>query len=217
MLYKCWDMIRQVFPNSNILCGQTDALAIEVTLDTADEYISKLKSLSHVFDFSNVDDPELYSLENKNKPGLMKLVNHHITEFISLKPGAYSYSTLCTQCKREYSQHCLVCATTGAQKASGVHQSITRNLTHYKYQDFLRDEIGQAFCHVQTKTKDGQVVLEKITRRGFSALNVHRYELPDGTSLPLGHFKIPEYENNVEREIFKLGEPMEIDDSTVSF
>ena len=189
MLYDAWDVVREPFPQSNILAGQTDSLAISIRLDYAEEYEEKLQSLEETFDFSNLENSKLHSLANKNKPGCLKIVDHYIKEFISLRPGASSYQSVCSTCLGKETRGCENCqvASVGVQKATGVPKSIKRSATHAKYREFLDQLTGKTFDYIAQKTVNGETVLETVKKHAFSTLNMHRYQFPDGTSLPFGH------------------------------
>ena len=68
----------------------TDSFLAKI-IDLDGNYLTKLKSLGHIFDFSNLDPShQLYDTRFRGKPGVFKIVHDGILEFLAISCSMYS-------------------------------------------------------------------------------------------------------------------------------
>lgn len=181
-LYKGYERIRNKFEHVRVLAGLTDSLYLEIK-DPKRQFIQHLKELSEYFDFSNLDkSEELYDDSRAMEPGLFKIVNFYITEFISIKNSSYSYNSLCSDCRYTKTDDCTKCQLGDIIKGKGIPYKERSGLRHSDFRELLTAETGYQF--------DDNLPVLPIKKGMFSCVNIHRYQTGPIDSLPFGHFLI---------------------------
>lgn len=86
--------MQKAFPNSTIISGNTDSIAIAVNYSGV-EYLNRLSTLADIFDFTNlVGQHAAFTENNKNRPGSWRIIADKITQFVAVGPSTYSYRTV---------------------------------------------------------------------------------------------------------------------------
>ena len=176
----------KIYPAFGINCvsvahSHTDSLLCSIRVDS-DTYIKRMKELSPLMDYSNLDPShELYSKSNYCVMGKMKMTDH-IIEFIGIKPSQYSLKFA------NESEKC---------KCSGVPKRTQKSeFRHEVYREALRNENRNKVDIDTVRMVDGKIVNLTVKRFGLGGIDVSRYFINNYFSLPFGHWKLA----NAEQE-----------------
>lgn len=174
-----YDILKPTFPGIDLKFMNTDSLCTTVENITGHDFINKLSSLQHYFDFSNFPKRHrLFSTENKRVPGKWKLVHYQIKEALFIKSNEYSLAFMSND---GITSFCL--------KASGVPADLLKlQFRHEFYRTII--ENPTEFAKIQTESVrliDNNVITIKLSKLSFFGLDTSRYFIDNYKSLPIGH------------------------------
>jgi hypothetical protein len=181
-LYKGADMFKSILKKCEVIAGETDSLILYVR-ESSEEFISKLKSLSSLVDFSRL--PAAHFLRNDTlagKLGAWKLTELNIKEYVSLKPRLSSYITVCDFCKMSYCFDCEFCSIykRGKLSGQGIRAVDKTIVTHRKILQLL---FNDSLSYIESDA-GGRRMLK------FHSLDPRRYFHSTSDSLAFGHIRL---------------------------
>ena len=178
-MYEFWfDFIKSKYESSAKLCYMdTDTFVINIK--TKDFYKDIAMDVKERFDTSNhIYDRPLPIRFNKKVVGLMKyeLGGGIITEFVALRPKAYSYKTN---------------NNIELKKAKGTKQCVVKKMLSFSdYKNFLFDNRNVLRSQQRFKSKNHIVFTENINKIALSCNDDKRFVATDGIeSYPYGCFE----------------------------
>lgn len=171
--YRMYSKLQTAFPNSKLIFHETDSFMIECP-DPDKNFVSKLKSLSSDLDLSECEDPNLYSLHNKGKPGKWKVQHQNLKEVCSIRSKTYSLLFKCPECGSEADTPVHKCQS--IVKASGVPSACLTKLNHYHLKDLLSSQGNICVNSKSIRSKNLSVGVYENSKLGISAFNFSRYE-----------------------------------------
>ncbi len=160
-----------------LLYTDTDSFIYEIETD---DLFDDLKKYTQYFDFSNYsENHDLYSVENKKKPGFFKdeCAGNIIKSFVGLRSKMYSIK-MDNDLADEY------------KIAKGVSRSVIANdLTFQNYVDCLfgNNQVEHSFSSIQSK--DHKVFTGKQNKICLSPFDDKRFLLNNIDTLPYAHYK----------------------------
>ena len=172
--------LKPVFGNNmKGIFTHTDSFLAKI-IDPDRNYLTKLKGLGHIFDFSTLDPSHiLYDTSSKGKTGIFKIVHDGILEFLAISCSMYSIVV------DNGSKHECI------NKHGGISKSIAdRELRHETYRNAIKNGRSKELKINSLTVSNGQILEVQASRIGIGGIDLKRFHLPDGTSLPFGHFKI---------------------------
>lgn len=185
-VYKGYNLIKQKFPNSKLLAGETDSLTFQVWTP-GNNFLQCLKDLESSFDYSNFPNNHfLYSKQNEGVHGIWKISELNIFEYISVRPRLFSYICFCKGCGTTFTTFCESCNVNsrGKKCASSLPKSVKKFLTHEFYRQLLKCD------GVQEITVENGLT-NYNSKLKLTAVDTRRYLLEDGiNTIPLGHYNI---------------------------
>ena len=162
--------------NCELLYIDTDSLYINVT--TRDLFLDLKTKFLNILDTSNFHpDHPLYSIENKNKLGVLKFESvNSVTEFIGLKAKQYAISYKENQCKKA---------------CKGIKKSVVETYNFETYKNTLFNEVRfkTKQCFIGVKRHELYTFLHN--KSALCAYYDKKYLGSDGiSSVCYGHYSI---------------------------
>ena len=171
----------------SIIMSHTDSVLISV-VDPDRTFISTLRAISDIFDFSNLDkEHPLYDGgKHRQKEGLLKLVADGILEFFGNSPSEYSLK-LCEK----------MAGKSGDIKCSGIKKAVAgANLKHQMFKDFVMTCREQPTVEIPiVRYKNCEILNFKMERKGIGAIDLKRYFINNEKSYAYGDYRIPNGNN----------------------
>ena len=185
-MYRVWyDQLKPTFKNDIRLClTDTDSFIVKIN-NFSKSQIYEL--IAPIMDFSNLPtNSPFYNKDNAKVPGFFKdeYPNDEIEEVIGVRSKCYFIKL-----KNNNKSH-VVCK--GISKAS----SKTFTLDLYKSCIYSSNAVVKTTDTRIKALKEKVIVTESLTKQAFASPDEKRYQLCHIHSIPYGHYKIPEIENN---------------------
>lgn len=172
-------------PRMEIIGGETDSI-VAIYQDRDRDFISKLNSLSHIFDFSSLPKSHpLFSEANKNKIGVFKLEYEYPVEYVKLRSKSWAVRALCPICKAvsEGSEFCDKCQ--GGVLA--VYRGGPKDSTFELYLKVLNEEKQVFSEYFSIRARNEKVELVKRKRKMLINTDWKRKWISPLESRPFGH------------------------------
>ena len=179
--------------------GYTDTDALLIIVESDDLYV-ELKSqpqLRDLIDFSSIpaDHPSDIGEPNDTRSGQVgyfkdECSGNIITEFVALKPKAYSFTTCAPTLYNPDQPEAPPPTIKSKQVTKGIARPTIKNLRHEMYVEMFREGEIQRLPNRAIRSKLHQLYTIEVEKRGLHPFDDKRYllaPLEDGSPNPLTH------------------------------
>lgn len=174
-------------PRFSILGAEIDSITAKY-IDVNRDYVAKLSSLCHLFDFSNLSPKNaLYSKVNENQIGIFKIEFEYPTEWIKLRSKVWCVKQLCKTCKMP----CNEISSDTCTKCSGgiisVSKGCTENVPFSTYIKALNNEKEVYSEYYTVSARNERIRLLKRKAKALTSYDWKRIWITPTLSKPYGH------------------------------
>ena len=197
-MYKTYAAFKDYF-GGRLRMGYTDTDAFIFIIESDDAYaeIKSQPQLRDIVDFSSIPANHPSGVGEPNDPrsgvvGYLKdeTAGDQITEFIALKPKAYSYTTCKPTLYNPTQPDAPAPTVKSKQVAKGIARStVKKHLSHETYLEMFREGPLQRPPNRAIRSKLHQVYSLEVNKRGLHPFDDKRYliaNLEDGSPNPFG-------------------------------
>lgn len=174
-------------PRFSILGAETDSITAKYK-DVNRDFIMKLSSLDHLFDFSDLPtDHPLYSQRNSTQIGIFKLEYAYPIEWVKLRSKVYCVKILCKLCKKlcgpEELETCNSCVNGVSTVSKG-----NKNATPFSvYMKVLNNENQVHSEYYTVNARNERIRFLKRKAKALTATDWKRIWINPLESKPFGH------------------------------